>query len=246
MRIKLIFLLLFPFLWSCGLGTVKWSAKDLDFQQENFPMREIRVIAFMDGSHSQEQADQAIAKSNKRFMEQAGVQLKVIEWQQVKWPFFKTWNGMLEVMEKRLKEKDFDIAIAFTSYNVLGFLWSNVGFYGKMAAVEDTYRRYIIIKELSSFILEHEVWHCFLFDITHTWTGLLMPFNVRLLPLTPAVPIGGRYLTAEARKEILKNKWRDFSKPMSYYQTRPQHATVDRSNATHTDYDKGMTGLSVK
>ncbi len=197
-------------LTACGIGTVKWSIKNPEFQKENVPIRNIRLAVFTDDSYSEKVIKDTIEDVSDSLREEVGITLSISLWQPIKLES-KNVIRVFEVAHHELSDiPGWDICVTITSYSPGEFLLAQtVG--GVMAVTDDYYRRYIVVKELSSHILKHEICHCFVFAHGHSLTGIEMPMMLRLLPLTPAFAMGGDSLTPGMRKEFLHNKWRDFN-----------------------------------
>ena len=82
-------------------------------------------------------------------------------------------------------------------------------FGGWMAAIDDVYRRYIVLKSYRPHVVVHELGHAFLFEHVHTG-GVMSSFQFCLAGdnLCPASSV---CFTEEDRKEISRNRWRSFS-----------------------------------
>lgn len=199
---------------ACGIGTVRWSMNDSKFQQENQPIREVRLAVFTDGSFNESSIISTVENVSDSLTEEVGVTFRVNR-------LIKTWWGskrfahIADTMKNTLTtDDDWDIAIAVTSYDSWEKIMANtIG--ATMAVTDEYYRRYIIVKELSKQILMHEIVHCFVFEHEHAWTGVMFPMMVRILPLMPSIPVGGNGMTPAFRREFLKNKFRVFdNKPV--------------------------------
>lgn len=218
-----------------GCATVK---KDLDkpsFQGENQPIRTLKVAAFLDYRRNpitdnlkvtEQDAIDAIKEVSKLSVIQTGIDLEIVRFIPMRWRDYWNISRVLPQMHYTLiqeKEhigymhrqwgkpwRDWDIAIAFgtrdTEDIMVGFvpLWG-----GKIAVIDDIYRRYIVTKDLSPEVILHEIYHCFIFTIEHGG-GIMTPFMFEIVPTVRLVPMS-KYLTPGARKEILKNKWRNFT-----------------------------------
>ncbi len=197
-------------LTGCGIGTVKWSIKNPEFQEENLPIRDVRLAILTDSSYSDKIIKDTVGEVSESLKEEVGVTLSISMWQSVKLESKKA-TEVMEVASQQLRNiPGWDICVVVTSYSAGQFLLAEtVG--AVMAVTDDYYRRYIITKEMSFHILKHEICHCFVFAHEHSLTGIEMPMMLRLLPFTPSVSVGGSSLTPEMRKDFLKNKWRDFN-----------------------------------
>ena len=208
---KELCLIVSVFLVSCT--SVSWNISKQKFQEENQPTREIRVVLFKDAFVPRFLVEAMIFESNLNFESQAGIRLKVIAWETADsgW-ILRSVDYIHKDMARRLEGRNgWDMAIAITHQTPWGFMAANtVGWIA--AAIDDKYRRFIALREKSSYYLEHEVWHSFILSKDHSWNGIMSPLGVRLVPLTSAFPIGGRHLNKAQRDEVLRNKWRDFNK----------------------------------
>ncbi len=211
--------LLVCFLMSgCGtLGTTRSMLSMPSFQEENLPQREIRVVTLTPDERKVPAIRALLQKASEALSDQVGIRLveqdrKLIEWQS------RDANEMLGQMAEIMKDYDkpYDIAIAYQDLNALQVMqhfligaWEG--------AIDDTYRRFIIIRKMNVEALMHEICHAFLFSTLHSG-GLMTGLTFYLLPGT--VPLNRSiYLLAEDRKEILTNKWRDFSTPPNLSQS---------------------------
>jgi len=207
-------LLLLTILLVSSCTSLSWNMLDPNFEAQNFPVREVRTVIFKDLLIPQSLGDALISEANLNLESQAGIRLKVIEWNQgdSSWILKSVFKIEAEMKQQLKDRNDYDIAIALTHQTPLGFLMSStVGWIS--GYTDDQYRRFIVLREKNPWILEHELWHCFIFSHDHSWNGIMSPVGMRLLPLTPTIPIGGRHITEKQRKEVLRNKWRDFTKP---------------------------------
>lgn len=74
-----------------------------------------------------------------------------------------------------------------------------------LAVTDDTYRRYIIMKVNSPYVLAHEIMHGFVFSTAHS--ACLLDGS-GFYPFTS----GCIWLTKGNWEEAISNKWRDFNK----------------------------------
>ena len=78
------------------------------------------------------------------------------------------------------------------------------------AAIDDVYRRYVVMRGLDPIVLLHEIGHAFIFSHTHSEKGVMKGVGIQLFPGTPVISSGK--FCEEDRDEIIRNKFRDFSK----------------------------------
>ncbi len=101
------------------------------------------------------------------------------------------------------RAKNFDIVVYFHNfpayeYLTMLFIPTYVGL------IDDTYRRYIIIRKNDKFVLAHEIMHAFIFNNAHgecLMQGDLYPIGK-----------GCVWLGRENWEEAMRNKWRNFNK----------------------------------
>jgi hypothetical protein len=196
------------FLSSCSFGTVKPFLKSPEYQSENLPVRTLRILAMTDGTHPQPQIAQTISKCSQISEEQVGIRLEIVDWKEIK---LNSGLPRAKILKKVAKESlgdrnSFDIVIAFTGFKLLGGDGIKLALFGTawLGLIDDTYRRYIIVKLLDPFIILHELFHGFIFSVEHSMRGIMT---------TGFYPIGRKclWLGIEDRKEVLMNKYRDFN-----------------------------------
>jgi tetratricopeptide (TPR) repeat protein len=133
---------------------------------------------------------------------QVGVRLKIVDWYQIKWE--DELDDIIK-MEIRIagdtwnKRDEFDIALTFVYivHNIAG---------GKLplGAIDTFFWRYLFVRELDPYIFLHELFHAFSLQRGHSkeWVmrGARPPYGSQWYWLTP-----------QDRKEVLRNKWRDFN-----------------------------------
>lgn len=182
-------------------GTVKSSLDDPTFQAKNLPKRELNVLLLVkqDGD-TEKKASKAIKEAMDDFDKQTGIrlgELKII-------PLGRrasSTTGTLQLMDKELRRYRFDMAILYTQGLYVDDLMIPAGmiWFGK---IDDTYRKYIITRSLSKWVLTHEIAHAFIFN--HGHGTCLMMSGLFIAPFC-------HYLGKEDWQEVQRNKWRDFS-----------------------------------
>jgi hypothetical protein len=195
---------------SCGIGTVAWSLKDPKFQEENQPIRTVRLVVLSDGSNDKAGVERIIESVSEDLIREVGIRLEMMKWIESRWESTSRFKILQEMKENQeINRIPWDIAIAPTRNDPVSvILAQTIG--GILAVTDDFYRRYIISYELSPHILKHEIIHCFVFKEGHALSGIEFPAMIRLLPFTPTIAIGGSSLTPGMRQEVLANKWRNF------------------------------------
>lgn len=205
-RLTVLFLAM-VLLSSCSLGTVKPFLKDGEFQAENLPVRTLRTLVLTDGTHDQSKIAKLIDQSSQLAEEQVGIRLKIIDWKNIDWKSKRSTVKMLKtVANETSSDKDqFDIAVAFTGLSVVGD--GVLGLFGGtwLGVIDDTYRRFIIVKLLDPYVLLHELFHAFIFSEAHSMICIMT---------TGFYPIGKNclWLGKNDRTEVLRNKDRDFNR----------------------------------
>jgi len=196
-----------------GIGTVKYSLDDSKFKSENLPVRELKVIAIIDrNGHSKRDIAEHIEEVSHLMTEQVGISLKIFDWVPISYERVNPEKRAYQIMEELSLSgyKSYDIAIGFGSSPLPGKIVLNI-IGGVPGAIEDDYRRHIALNGLELQVTIHEIFHCFIFSHNHSNFGIMQPIQIKLLPLTPSFNICN-YLSREDREEVLRNKWRDFSK----------------------------------
>ena len=168
-------------------------------KQDIQPIRELRVIAYLDGRT--EKDVQSIIEGTNEELAQFGIRLTLVDSQKVKFKFGIDANKILKQVEKWSENrKDFDIGIAFTTTHPLEIVAGLL--FGAMkpeGATETFWGRYIVVYSASSTVLFHEVSHCFLYED--------MPFGLSVM----GIPLTGGMLSNEQQNKLMANKWRDFN-----------------------------------
>lgn len=215
MRTYFTFLFVALLLQGCafGMGTVKYSLDDSKFKSENLPVKELKVVAIIDrNGHSKRDIVEHIEEVSHLMTEQVGINLKIVDWVPISYEHFNPEKRAYQIMEQLSLNgyKSYDIAIGFGSSPLPEKIVSNI-IGGVPGAIEDDYRRHIALKGLNLQVTIHEIFHCFIFSHDHSNFGIMQSIQIKLLPLTPSLNVCN-YLSREDREEVLRNKWRDFSK----------------------------------
>ncbi len=176
---------------------------------ENLPVRELATVVVSDESANQEDVENLVREANEAFYEQTGIRLVVKDRLVVTWQH-SSRHGTLQELVDNMKTygKPFDIAIGFYEMGPLDRLEFNlVG--GWAGVIDDVYRRFVVVRRDNLHALVHELGHIFLFDHKHTG-GVMSAYTVCMV----GDHICNNYsicFSEEDRKEIVRNKWRDFS-----------------------------------
>ncbi len=174
--------------------------------------RQLRLVVLSSDSMQRADIEKLVVAASATLAEQAGITLAVTDWRSIQW---KSRNGsaMLNQVAAAMRAypRQYDIAIAFAGFSTSEMLqyvlignWEGI--------IDDTYRRFIVIRRMTAQVLLHEICHAFLFSRSHTWglRHLMTPVTLYVLP--GIMPINrSSHLTEKDRTEIIRNKWRDFS-----------------------------------
>lgn len=214
---KKIILSLFSLVFciGCGsLGTIKSSLNDPAFQTENLPIRELRIAVLKDGCRDNEEIYQLINEASKSLKQQVGMTLQPVSWMPIEWKVRNLPDPMVNQIEDETihYQQYFDIAVAPACFKFEDYVLSVAGYIIPLpiwlGAIDDDYRRFIVLKTLRTQTFLHEIFHAFLFDTAHSG-GIMKAIIIELIP---GLPINQTvYLTPEDRKKVLSNKWRDFN-----------------------------------
>ncbi len=173
------------------------------------PTREIAAVLVVDDAADGEEVRDILEKACGIFYEQTGIELTVKDTLTIEWAP-GTRDEMLGQLIDAMKTypKPFDMAIAFYDMDPAEALVFNM-FGGWTGAIDDEYRRYVVLRRDNPQVLVHELGHAFLFRHVHTGEAMS----------AYTICVVGDHLCAnktvcfseEDRKEIARNKWRDFS-----------------------------------
>jgi len=199
---KLVLLLPFICLLGCYSGSVKPLLNRPEFKTENEPIRTLRILLITDDAYRKDEIEKFVSKCSRLVEMQVGMRLEIVDGYEIKWE--DELDDIIK-MEIRIatdtwsKRDQFDIALTFVYFihNIAG---------GKLplGATDTFFWRYLFVRELDPYILLHELFHAFLLEKSHSkdWVmrGARLPYGNEWYWLAP-----------EDRKEVLRNKWRDFN-----------------------------------
>ncbi len=202
MKTKIILLLILVCLSGCYSGSVKPLLNRPEFRAENEPVRTLKVLVITDDSYRKDEIEKFVSKCSYLVELQVGIRLKIEDWYQIKW---KDELDDIIKTEMRIaadtwgKRDEFDVALTFVY-----FVHPIAGGKLPLGATDTFYWRYIFVREFDPYILLHELFHAFLCRKVHSkeWA------------MREARPSYGKewyWLTPEDRREVLRNKWRDFN-----------------------------------
>jgi len=199
---KLVYLLLLVCLLSCYSGSVKPLLSRPEFKAENEPMRTLKILLVADDSYRKDEIEKFVSKCSRLVEMQVGIRLEILDSYQIKWE--DELDDIIK-MEIRIaadtwsRRDQFDIVLTFAhfAYSVRG---------GKLplGATDTFFWRYLFVKELDPYILLHELFHAFLLEQGHSGNWVMREARS---------PYGNEWywLTPEDRRQVLRNKWRDFN-----------------------------------
>lgn len=234
-KLSLIILVLCILLSSCS--TIKKNINNESFKNENQPIRTIRVALFLDKNYINNinKVKQLIYEVSNDLQEQVGIKLIII-YDLVDITITTNNIGiiletMYEYERDRKQEDNFDISICFMNKKpIYRIMDSLIG--GWKAGTDNLYRRYIVMSNLDKHALMHEIGHCFILDHEHSTSGVMQPFGITIIPGMPIYT--SSYFSERDRKEILKNKWRNFNTKVNisgdYYDIKKQSIPEEPKN----------------
>ena len=199
---KLVLLLPLACLIGCYSGSVKPLLSRPEFKAENEPIRTLRVLLVTDDAYRKDEIEKFVSKCSRLVEMQVGMRLEIVDGYEIKWE--DELDDIIK-MEIRIatdtwrKRDQFDIALTFVYFvhNIAG---------GKLplGATDTFFWRYLFVRELDPFILLHELFHTFLLEKSHSKDWVMRGARP---------PYGSEWywLALEDRKEVLRNKWRDFN-----------------------------------
>ena len=201
MKVSLMILLLIS-LTGCYAGTVKPFVNRPEFKVENEPVRTLRILVVTDGSYRKEEMEKLVSKCSRIMEMQVGIRLEIVDSHQIEWGNERNdSNRMLTriAIETWEKTSHFDLAIAFAYFEERSEPYRLI-----IGRIDEVFWRYVVVKEPESNLLLHELIHAFLPEKEHAKEWLMKPVR-------PSYGSEWYWLTPEERKEILRNKWRDFN-----------------------------------
>jgi hypothetical protein len=210
-RIVLAMVFLISLAGCAYIGTVKPELTDKVFQSQNLPYRALSVAVISEDSWPRVSIESTIRAASDLLAEQVGIRLRIDKWIDHRIPSFGPVQGLQHVVETIGEEhRKYDLVIGFSARGVPSHLLEMVTWIAWLGAIDDNYRKFVIIKYLDERVLIHEICHAFVFDRKHSMNGVLSAAVIKI-PLVPALFNLPRYLSVEDRKEVLQNKWRSFN-----------------------------------
>ncbi len=177
-----------------------------------YPVREVRIVVLASDADDFAAAESLVREGSEALSAQVGISLKIVGRRQIDWQSDNRSGVLREVLERMsLYEQPYDMAVAVRGFSLTGFI-GYVLYGGWEAVIDDTYRRYVVIRRMTVQVLLHEICHAFLLSENHTWgiRHLMTPITFYVLP--GIMPLNrSTHLNKKDREEIIRNKWRDFS-----------------------------------
>ncbi len=195
-----------------SVATIRSPASPTAFQRENLPLREVRVVILTPEAGKIPAIKELVARTSDALSAQVGITLRIVDWKPIEWQSGERAEVLQQVVHAtELYTKPYDMVLAFHDFGFPELVrYALIG--GWEGVIDDTYRRFIVIRRMTVQVLLHEMCHGFLFSENHSWglRHLMQPVTFYLVP--GIMPLNRSvYLKEHDRKEILKNKWRDFS-----------------------------------
>ncbi len=196
----------------CSSASLTHTSNPEGLYTRDPPERQLRLVVLVSDGRQRADIKKLVGEASASLAKQAGITLVIIDWRSIEW---KSRSGiaMLNQVASAMRPypRQYDIAVAFEAFNapelmqyVLIGNWEGI--------IDDTYRRFIVIRRMTAQVLLHELCHAFLFSNTHTW-GLRHLMNPVTLYVLPGImPVNrSSQLSEKDRAEIIRNRWRDFS-----------------------------------
>lgn len=181
-----------------------------EHEAQNQPIRKLRALVLWDNKEYIPRMEQTLRESSEILRKQVGIELAVtISPTPIVWEH----RGRGEMIDQLyrdtvLLQKDFDIAVGFTELTFTENVACLLGCW--LGVTDDSYRRFIVMREFGTFFLTHEFGHTMILDHVHSEAGLM---KAMVLPIVPHVYLLGKgdySFTQSDRVEVLKNKWRTY------------------------------------
>lgn len=137
-------------------------------EEEISPQRVVRVVIVTAEGAEQKEMKGWIEEAFDAFRRQTGIEPVIADWKMIAWRD-STRQGLLQQVADEMAgfRRPYDIAIGVYQMDPLQVL----GFYlygGWMGAIDDVYRKFIVVRRESPEVLVHELGHAFLFERVHS------------------------------------------------------------------------------
>jgi hypothetical protein len=181
------------------------------------PIRNVAALVVYDTSYSRADVEQCLERSNSTFLSEFGIRIELVEVREYEWTRSDNTDHLLAQMHKLNQDGQYDMVIGFTRRTVLASVTDNL-LAGWSGVIDDIWRRYVVVKSTDDYILTHELLHAFVFNTGHEWKfGQLSAIQVSLVPFLPFTSLRSSTISDAVYREVMKNKWRNFSQKISYH-----------------------------
>src|SRR4030066_35282 len=113
---------------------------------------------------------------------------------------------------RHISSKDYDIMIGLAPVPAKDVFIAALSVFvpipSWMGVIDNAHRRFILLKRNDVYVLSHEILHAFIFSKDHGG-GVMAAAQIEILPFMHAIN-RTLYLSPEDRKEVLRNKFRNF------------------------------------
>lgn len=175
------------------------------------PTRKLRTLVVLEDQSESEKVRHALDETSRVLRGQIGVELELhFEQRTFAWKTSGRSQMLTELYHfTRPREASFDIVIGFAQMNGLSALGcSLLGCW--LGLADDTYRRYIIMRNRHPWFIAHEVGHTLVLRTGHSDSGLMQPTVLGLIPGAYIISPNDYLFSPDDRSEALRNKWRTF------------------------------------
>jgi hypothetical protein len=142
----------------CTTG-IRDVMKDPLFQAGNKPVREVRLLVFSNTPEKTETILRFVRERSDATEEQVGIRLKVVEIQPIQ---FTGWTprGILTDMHRAARGTEYAMSVAFTGRLLPTDSLMLVGLGTFVGVIDDTYRRYMVVRAMDRYVFLHEFFSC--------------------------------------------------------------------------------------
>ena len=185
-------------------------------QFDTQPMRQVSALVVYDSSYALRDIAECVSEASYKFETEFGIIIVPKEMRPYAWTYSDNTDILLDQMAKLNQDNQYDMVIGFTRRTALHFVVDNL-VAGWSGVVDDIWRRYVVVKSTDDYILTHELVHAFVFTFGHEWSfGQLSAVQVGLIPFIP-ITLRSSAISDAVYREVMRNKWRDFSQQVSYH-----------------------------
>lgn len=181
--------------------------------------RVLQAVVLYDSGFSSAECSKTIQDVSQWMQGNFGISLEAIEWTRHEWHHTDIEHLLGEEGRYVEGRTDFDVVIGFYGAPLHMALLGNLMGDWK-AAIDDQWRRYIVLKSTDWYDLAHELGHAFMLSHGHDWFGIMAGAQ-HGLPMIPFY-LRSAHVSEELRAEVAANKWRDFSIEVNLGEDRPE------------------------